>query len=127
MHAVSVLQPVASRGFPACSEYKSCSKRSKPLSSVQKRKREVWEPSPSLSLFFMWELEMYLQNCIGYGSRSAGVIITMRCWLGHGVHITFSSPGFPVRDAAAWLQSDSDTINVYPRRYSMSSAVLPLP
>lgn len=78
-------------------------------------------------LFFMWELEMYLQNCIGYGSRSAGVIITVRCWLGHGVHITFSSPGFPVRDAAAWSQSDSDTINVYPRRYSMSSAVLPLP
>lgn len=40
-----------------------------------------------------------------------------------GAHHT-SSPGFPVGDAA---QSDSDGINICPRRYSTSSAVLPLP
>lgn len=64
-----------------------------------------------------------MQRCVGYRSRSAGVIVMMRRWLGRGVHITFSGP---VRDAAQ-QQSDGDIINIIPRRSSISSAVLPFP
>lgn len=48
MHAVSILQAVVSRGFPASSEYKSCSNRSKTLFSPEKTVRSVVTKSQSL-------------------------------------------------------------------------------
>lgn len=64
MHAVSMLQPVASRGFPACSEYKSCSNRSKPLFfSPEKKVRSVGTESQSLFVFHVGAGDALAEVC----------------------------------------------------------------
>lgn len=67
--------------------------------SPEKKMRSMETKYQSL-LAFVWVLEMCLQRRVGNGSGSAGVTVRVRCWLGHGVPIIFSTPGFLLRDAA---------------------------
>lgn len=58
MYAVSIPQPVVSKAFAACSEYKSCSNRSKTLFfSPEKKMRSVGTKSEFLLVF-----------CVGTGN-----------------------------------------------------------